>query len=233
MLTEEAHHLFVGEMGVDRIVQRAAELMKEGKDPRTNGGVPLAMIQRYLNRWFSLSLDLFGGEVSSNAADFFAAGLKGRFREADHEEHKVLTQSYRLALPENGKLVEQDVAMRNALNEVLRDEYVKDCQRAVDRWNKTLTKQGVQGLELKLPHRRFHRGVGPFSGMQFDPRGDFLSEAEWTAQQAGWLPSSEDRAYVKSLMQAVYEPGKIAAWIAPPSKGINGKPFEFEYVRKS
>ena len=75
MLTEEAHHLFVGEMGVDRIVQRCAELMAQGKDPATSGAVPFALIQKYLNLWFSLSLDLFGGEVSSNAADFFAAGL--------------------------------------------------------------------------------------------------------------------------------------------------------------
>src|SRR5205085_9576508 len=118
MLTEEAHHLFVGETGVDRIVQRCAELMKEGKDPRTSGAVPFEMIQRYLNLWFSLSLDLFGGEVSSNAADFFAAGLKGRFREPEYEEHKALAQTYRLELPENGKLVEQEVPLRNALNEV-------------------------------------------------------------------------------------------------------------------
>ena len=233
MLTEEAHHLFVGETGVDRIVQRAAELMKAGKDPRTSGAVPVDLTQRYLNLWFSLSLDLFGGEVSSNAADFFAAGLKGRYREQDQEEHKLLTQTYRLALPENGKLVEQDVAMRNALNEVLRDEYVKDCQRAVDRWNKTLKKNGVEGIELKLPHRRFHRNVGPYAGLRFDPVGAAMTEADWLAKKDSWLPSAEDRAYVKSIMQGVYEPGKVAGWIAPPSKGINGKPFEFEYVRKS
>jgi benzoyl-CoA 2,3-dioxygenase component B len=233
MLTEEAHHLFVGEMGVDRVVQRAAELMKDGKDPRASGAVPFELIQKYLNLWFTLSLDLFGGEVSSNAADFFAAGLKGRFREADLEDHKALSQTYRLELPEGGKLVEQEVPLRNALNEVLRDEYVKDCQRAVDRWNKTLKKHGAQGLELKLPHRRFHRGVGPFAGVHFDPNGKLLTEAEWTTGQAQWLPTAEDRAYVKSLMQGVYEPGKVAGWIAPPSKGINGQPFEFEYVRKS
>ena len=233
MLTEEAHHLFVGEMGVDRIVQRCAELMKEGKDPRQSGGVPFELIQKYLNLWFSLSLDLFGGEVSSNAADFFAAGLKGRFRETEQAEHKALEQTYRMQLPENGKLVEQDVPLRNALNEVLRDEYVKDCQRAVDRWNKTLKKNGIEGMELKLPHRRFHRGVGPNAGLYFDSSGKILTEAEWKTGEPQWLPTADDRTYVHSLMQAVYEPGKIAGWIAPPSKGINGKPFDFEYVRKS
>src|SRR5256714_253864 len=102
MLTEEAHHLFVGEMGVDRIVQRCAELMAQGKDPRTSGAVPFDLIQKYLNLWFSLSLDLFGGEVSSNAADFFAAGLKGRFREDTLEEHKAMAEKYRMEVPDNG-----------------------------------------------------------------------------------------------------------------------------------
>src|SRR4029077_2476483 len=117
--------------------------------------------QKYINLWFSLSLDLFGGEVSSNAADFFAAGLKGRFREDTLEEHKAMGQTYRMEVPEGGKLVEQEVPLRNAMNEVLRDEYVKDCQRGVDRGNKSLQRAGVPGLPRRLPHRRFHRSVGP------------------------------------------------------------------------
>ena len=83
MLTEEAHHMFVGESGVERIVQRTAELMQqdENEDVTRQGGIPLDMVQRYLNLWFALSLDLFGGEISSNAASFFADGLKGRYKE--------------------------------------------------------------------------------------------------------------------------------------------------------
>jgi len=161
MLTEEAHHMFVGETGVDRVVQRCAELMAAGKDPRKEHAVPFEIIQKYINFWFSLSLDLFGGEVSSNAADFFAAGLKGRFREDTLEEHKAVGQTYRMEVPEGGKLIEQEVPLRNAMNEVLRDEYVKDCQRGLDRWNKTLQKAGITGMTLRLPHRRFHRSVGP------------------------------------------------------------------------
>ena len=231
MLTEEAHHLFVGEMGVDRVVQRTAELMAQGKDPRKEGAVPLDVIQRYLNQWFTLSLDLFGGEVSSNAADFFAAGLKGRFREDDQPEHKALSATYRLEVPENGKLLEQEVPLRNAMNEVLRDEYVKDCQRAVDRWNKTLQRSGVSGLSVKLPSRRFHRGVGPFATATFDPEGRLIPEADYEARKGEWLISEADRAYVRSLMHPVYERGKMASWIAPPSKGINGMPADFEYVK--
>ncbi|HEY4729575.1 MAG TPA: benzoyl-CoA 2,3-epoxidase subunit BoxB, partial [Myxococcales bacterium] len=179
MLTEEAHHLFVGESGVDRVVQRCGELMAAGKDPRKEHAVPLELIQKYINFWFSLSLDLFGGEVSSNAADFFAAGLKGRFREDTLEEHKAMGETYRLEVPESGKLAEQEVPLRNAMNEVLRDEYVKDCQRAVDRWNKTLVRAGNTGLTLSLPHRRFHRAVGPCAGYFFDLEGRLISEAEF------------------------------------------------------
>ena len=231
MLTEEAHHLFVGEMGVDRVVQRTAELMAAGKDPRKEGAMPLDVIQRYLNQWFTLSLDLFGGEVSSNAADFFAAGLKGRFREDDQPEHKALSETYRFEVPENGQLVEQEVPLRNAMNEVLRDEYVKDCQRAVDRWNKTLLRSGVTGLLLRLPHRRFHRGVGPYATATFDPEGRAITAGEFDGRKGEWLISEADRAYVKSLMHPVYERGKMANWIAPPSKGINGMPVDFEYVK--
>ena len=231
MLTEEAHHLFVGEMGVDRVVQRCAELMAQGKDPRKEGAVPLDILQKYCNFWFTLSLDLFGGEISSNAADFFAAGLKGRFREDALDEHKALGETYKLQVPEDGKIVEQEVPLRNAMNEVLRDEYVKDCQRAVDRWNKTLEKAGVAGMKLKLPNRRFHRAVGPCAFLKFDPEGMLISEQEWAANEPLWLPTAQDRAYVKTLMHPVIATGKVANWIAPPAKGINAMPVDFEYVK--
>src|SRR5438045_7856711 len=231
MLTEEAHHLFVGESGVDRVVQRCGELMAAGKDPRKEHAVPFELIQKYINFWFSLSLDLFGGEVSSNAADFFASGLKGRFREDTLDEHKAVGQTYRMEVPEGGTLVEQQVPLRNAMNEVLRDEYVKDCQRGVDRWNKTLQKAGVTGMTLRLPHRRFHRSVGPCAGLFFDPAGKPIPEAEFKAHEPEWLPTAEDRAFVKSLMHPVVEAGRMASWVAAPSKGINGRPIEFEYVK--
>jgi len=231
MLTEEAHHMFVGETGVDRVVQRCADLMAAGKDPRKEHAVPFELIQKYINFWFSLSLDLFGGEVSSNAADFFASGLKGRFREDTLDEHKAVGQTYRMEVPEGGTLVEQQVPLRNAMNEVLRDEYVKDCQRGLDRWNKTLQKAGVTGMSLRLPHRRFHRGVGPYATATFDPEGRAITAGDFDGRKGEWLISEADRTYVKSLMHPVYERGKMANWIAPPSKGINGMPVDFEYVK--
>jgi benzoyl-CoA 2,3-dioxygenase component B len=232
MLTEEAFHMSVGETGVGRVVQRAAELMKQGDDVRKQGGIDLPTIQKYLNFWFSISLDLFGGEVSTNAAQFFAAGLKGRHKEDSYADHKALEEVYEMELLEDGKLVRSEIPLRNAMNEVLRDAYVEDSQRGVDRWNRILEQHGVSD-RLSLPHRRFNRQIGAYADHHFTPSGEMVSADEWGAQTEEWLPSEDDRAYLNTLMKPVHEPGKIANWIAPPSSGIKGKPFEFEYVRKA
>lgn len=233
MLTEEAHHLFVGETGVGRVVKRTAQLMKENPhtDVRELGAIPLDIIQRYINFWFSYSLDLFGGEISSNSADFFAAGLKGRYKEGDnYTEHTAANENFMLTVVEEGQLRQREVPMRNALNEVLRGEYVKDCERAMVRWNKSIRDAGLD-TELYLPSTRFHRHVGEFAGHTFDVEGNLIAKEAFEARRAEWLPSLADREYVRSLMHPVTEPGKIANWIAPPAAGIKGKPFEFEYVR--
>src|SRR6478609_8021808 len=86
MLTEEAHHMFVGESGVSRIIQRTCQVMKENNiddpsDVRAMGVIDLQTIQKYLNFHYSVTLDLYGSDVSSNAANYFTSGLKGRFRE--------------------------------------------------------------------------------------------------------------------------------------------------------
>jgi benzoyl-CoA 2,3-dioxygenase component B len=233
MLTEEAHHLFVGETGVGRVVKRTAQLMKENpeEDVLRLGGIPFDIIQRHINFWFSYSLDLFGGEISSNAADFFAAGLKGRYQEQKkYTEHRLAGDVFTLPVVEAGRLVEREVPMRNALNEVLRGEYVRDCERALERWNKFIAEEGVN-YQLRLPSTRFHRHVGEYAGHSFDVDGQLITEEEFERRRAEWLPTPDDRAYVRSLMHPVTEPGKIANWIAPPAQGIKGKPFDFEYVR--
>jgi benzoyl-CoA 2,3-dioxygenase component B len=233
MLTEEAHHMFVGETGIGRVVQRTAELMREGGgDVRKLGGVDLPTIQKYLNLWYSLSLDLFGSEVSTNAASFFASGLKGRVKEEKFEDHVALEGTYGMDLPTaDGTLQREDVPLRSAMNEVLRDAYVEDCQRGVDRWNKVLADAGLSD-RLSLPSRRFHRRQGAFAGRHFDPQGKPISEAEWEARRGDWLPSPADRAFVKSLQaKPVVQLGQMANWIAPPPRGINGKPLDFQYVR--
>jgi len=233
MLTEEAHHMFVGETGVGRVVQRACDMMTQdpNEDVRAQGGVDLPTVQKYINFWYSSSLDLFGGEISSNAADYFAAGLKGRAKEERYEDHKALEGNYEMELLADGALVTKSVPLRNAMNEILRDAYVDDNQRGVDRWNKVIREAGVD-FELRLPSRRFNRKMGIHSGHCFDPEGNPITEAEFEARREQWLPGESDRLYIKSLMHPVLEQGKIAQWIAPPARGINSQPFDFEYVRR-
>ena len=235
MLTEEAHHMFVGETGVGRIIERATQVMKDlGTDEpdkiRAAGAIDLPTIQKWLNRWFSSSVNLFGGERSSNAANYFAGGLKGRYKEDRYEDHVVLEGVYDLTVPSDAGLSQEEVPLRNAMNEVLRDGYVQDCEFVVQRWNRVLEKAG-RSERMYLPNRRFHRDQGIYAGFHFDPEGKPLTEAEWEAKKDSWLPSETDLAFVKSLMVPCLQHGKIAGWIAPPKKGINGNPFEWEYVR--
>jgi benzoyl-CoA 2,3-epoxidase subunit B len=231
MLTEEAHHMFVGETGVGRIVRRTAELMKESDDVRRVGGIDLPTMQKYLNLWYSVSLDLFGSEISSNAASFFADGLKGRAREPSFEDHLALDGFYSLEVPGKGGTVTEDVPLRNAMNEVLRDAYVEDCQRGVDKWNQILERAGI-GDRLKLPSRHFHRRIGAYANAFCDPEGRFVSAADFERRRDEWLPSAADQAYVKSLMtKPVFAPNQMANWISPPAHGIKGYPIDFEYVR--
>ena len=232
MLTEEAHHLFVGETGMDRIIKRSAELQKldPNGDIRHQGGIDFDLIQRTINYWFTYSLDLFGGEISANAADFFASGLKGRYREDRYEEHKALGSTYRLPVVEEGRLGERDVPLRNAMNEVLRDNYVQDCERALRKWNRTLEEMGSP-TRLSLPSRRFHRHQGIYADHNFDPAGNLLNDAQFEAGRSKWLLTPADNAYLCSIMKPCYEPGKFANWIAPPNKGIEGRPVDHQYVR--
>ena len=233
MLTEEAHHMFVGESGVRRVVQRACELMTEtgDEDVRRQGAIDLETIQRYINLWYSVSLDLFGGEISSNAANFFAAGIKGRFKEDSYDDHLAMEGSYPLWQPGPDGWEQRGIPLRNAMNAILRDAYVLDCENALSRWNRTIEEFGIP-FRLRLPDQRFHRRIGLYAGLCLDTQGRPLSAEQWEARRDEFLPSDRDRAYVKNLMMPVMEPGQIANWISRPAHGIRGLPFEFEYVRR-
>ncbi|HET6582963.1 MAG TPA: benzoyl-CoA 2,3-epoxidase subunit BoxB [Nannocystaceae bacterium] len=232
MLTEEAHHLFVGETGMDRIIKRAAELQKldPNGDIRAQGGIDFDLIQRTINYWYTYSLDLFGGEISSNASTFFASGLKGRYKEAQYADHTALAGTYKLPVVDGGRVVESEVPLRNAMNEVLRDAYVADCERALRKWNRTLEAMGSP-TRLSLPSRRFHRHQGIYADYAFDPLGNLVSKDELEAHRHEWLLVPADNDYLLSIMKPVYEPGKFANWIAAPNKGIEGQPIEHEYVK--
>jgi benzoyl-CoA 2,3-dioxygenase component B len=229
--------MFVGETGIARILERTCQLMKEAgysEDVRKVGGIDLALIQKFVNFWFSQSLDLHGSEVSSNAANYFANGLKGRAEEDKYSDDHVLAgDTYLLdILDESGRLNRQEVPMRNALNEVLRDWYVGDCQAGVDRWNKRVLEAHGMSDRISLPSRKFNRKVGVYAGRHFDPQGHALSPEEWERRKSEWLPTAADKEYLRSIQAVpVYKPGQFANYIAPPPRGINRLPVDFEYVR--
>ena len=236
MLTEEAHHMFVGESGISRVIQRTSQVMNELKTDdvgrlRAAGVIDLPTVQRYINFHYSVTIDLFGSDESSNAATFYNTGLKGRFEESKRtDDHALKGQTYKVLEARSGELVEKDVPMLNALNEVLRDDFIKDSVAGVGRWNKVLEKAGLT-TRLIVPHKAFHRNIGALAGVKVSPDGRVVSGAEWSANIDKWLPSREDRAFVASLMGRVVEPGKYANWIAPPAMGINRQAAGFEYVR--
>ncbi|HEY6826942.1 MAG TPA: benzoyl-CoA 2,3-epoxidase subunit BoxB, partial [Gemmatimonadaceae bacterium] len=236
MLTEEAHHMFVGESGVARVIQRTCEVMNalRSDDPqrvRAQGAIDLPTLQRYLNFHYSVTIDLFGADQSSNAATFYTSGLKGRFDETKRDDDHVLKdRCYPVQAVVDGRLVERDVPMLNALNEVLRDDFIRDSVAGVGRWNRVIEKAGLP-FRLSVPHKAFHRKIGTLAQVHVAPDGRVISESEWNANVRDWLPTVDDRAFVASLMGRVVEPGKFANWIAPPAVGINRQPLDFEYVR--
>jgi benzoyl-CoA 2,3-dioxygenase component B len=236
MLTEEAHHMFIGHTGLARVTRRTLEVMADLRtdDPlsvRQAGAIDLPTIQKYINFWFSSALDLFGSESSSNAALYFAAGLKGRPNEAQFPDHLALDQAYALDEPDGkGGVVRRDIPLRNAMNEATRSAYVQECQIFMDRWNDLIAKAG-HGFRYGLPSPRFRRSIGSWAGVSTDPQGRLVSPEAFEARRDAWLPTQADRAFVHSLMRPVFGPGKMAAWIAPPERGINNLPVDYQYVR--
>ncbi len=236
MLKEEAHHMFVGTTGIDRVVERTVQLMAEHDvdDVSPHGGISLKVIQKYLNFHYSVSLDLFGGETSTNVANYFTAGIKGRWSEERRKDDHLLTEDSVMVdcMTPDGEIGSTEVSALLGLNSDLRGEYIHDCQKGVDRWNRILDEAGLP-QRLRLPHVAFNRKVGAYAGIEASPSGERLSEEEWQLRKGDWLPTAVDKTHVRSLMQPVHERGKIAAWIAPPRQGINGQPFDYDYVHLS
>ncbi len=239
MLTEEAHHMFVGETGVGRTIQRTCEAMNRAgiTDPsdvrkvRELGVVDLPTIQKKLNLHYALSLDLFGSEISTNAANAFNAGIKGRYQEARiDDDHRLQSATYPVMLLKDGAIISEDVPALSAINMRLRDDYTKDASGGLGRWNGIIEKAGIP-FRMKLPHQGFYRQIGSFAGAPITPDGEIVSETEWQARRDEWLPGSGDGDFIQSLMKREWEPGKYAGWIAPPRVGIDNKPGDFEYVK--
>ena len=239
MLTEEAHHMFVGETGVGRTIQATVDAMTAAgiTDPydtnriRDLGVIDLPTIQKKLNLHYSLSLDLFGNEVSTNAANAFNAGIKGRYMEHRlDDDHQLQRDTYDVKMVSEDQIVTEQMPALNAINMRLRDDYVKDASGGLTRWNKIMKRKNVD-FEFRLPHEGFNRNIGVFANVSVDPQGNIISPDSWEAQMAEWLPTKADGEFIQSLMKPCYEPGRYASWIAPPKVGINNQAGDFEYVK--
>ena len=239
MLTEEAHHMFVGESGVSRVIQRTCDAMNQAgiENPfdidriRALGVIDLPTIQKKANLHYSLSLDLFGSEISTNAATAFNNSLKGRYREDKIEDdHQLINATYPVLKPVDGTFKLVDEPALTALNMRLRDDYTRETDSGVRRWNRQINKNGID-FEIRLPSVSFNRSIGLFSNIDTTPEGDSLTQEEFLSRKDDWLPSADDGAFVSSLMEQVTEPGSYAGWISPPRIGIDNKAGDFEYVR--
>lgn len=239
MLTEEAHHMFVGETGVGRVIQRTCEAMNNAGITDTNdieavrklGVIDLPTLQKKINFHYSVTLDLFGTEVSTNGAAAFNAGIKGRFGETRIDDDHILTNdTYMVTRVVDGKLVETEETALNAINGRLLDDYIKDAAGGVNRWNKTINRTGVD-YEFTLAHKGFNRKIGVFTEDFITPEGEVIGEEEWSARKDDWLCSEADGNYIQSLMKPCQTKGEYANWIAPPRVGINSQTSDFEYVK--
>jgi benzoyl-CoA 2,3-dioxygenase component B len=199
---------------------------------RALGVIDLPTIQKKINFHVSVTLDLFGSEISTNGAAAFEAGLKGRFEETKiDDDHQLHGDTYPVLKLVDGEFKDVDEPALNAINCRLRDDYYDDAQGGVGRWNKAISKAGID-FELSLPHKAFHRRIGEFVEIEATPDGKPLSQQEWEQQQSDYLPSDADLQFLRDLMQEpVYTPGEFASWIAPPRVGINQQPGDFEYVK--
>ena len=194
--------------------------------------IDLPTLQRYLNFHFSVTIDLFGADESSNAATFYSSGLKGRYEEGKRDDDHVLKgQTYKVLEARDGQLVEKEVPMLNALNEVLRDDYIKDSVAGVEP-----LEQGDREGRHPVPPDRCRTRPSTATSARWPasrsrPTAAWSAKPNGTPRSASGCPPREDRAFVASLMGRVVEPGKFANWIAPPVMGINRQPVDFEYVR--
>jgi len=184
-----------------------------------------------VNFHYSVTLDLYGSDISSNAATYYTTGIKGRYEETKlKDDHKLGSDEYGVAEVQDGKVITRMVPALTALNARLRDDYVGEIQAGLDRWNRIPAEMDLP-FRITLPHLGFHRAIGSFAGQSITPQGQVISADEWNKRRDEWLPAEADHQYIETLMGRVLEPGKFANWIAPPAKGINGMPIDFQYVR--
>jgi benzoyl-CoA 2,3-dioxygenase component B len=165
MLKEEAFHLFTGFNGLSRIIRAKV--------------IPMELIQKYLNKWISVALDLFGRDHSSSAYWLYVWGLKGRFNEDRAPEE----------------------ADKEHLNEEARGQYLKEVREVVDHLNKFVP---TGRALLYVPNPRFHRSIGEFAKQPYSVYGHLLSPDAYQKHLAEALPGPEDRKRAAAFTRGKY-----------------------------
>ena len=155
MLKEESFHLGTGANGLRRIVKQ--------------GVIPCELLQKYLNKWISTGLDLFGTDDSTSAQWAYVYGVKGRYDERESD-------------------IEAD---REHLNEASRELYFQELREEMRRIS-AARKEGEP--ELFIPSDRFNRGIGNYAGKNFTIRGEKFegTDEEYQAYLISVLPTEED-----------------------------------------
>ena len=194
--------------------------------------IDLPTIQKKLNLHYTLSLDLFGSEVSTNAANAFNAGIKGRYRETQIEDdHQLQNDTYPVLKLVNGEIKRVDEPALTALNMRLRDDYTQDCVKGLLRWNKIITLAGYD-YKLDAAERRVPSPDRRVQGRACDARR--------RADRRRHVGEAQDRVAALDRRRRLHrqpddsrrpKPAKFASWISPPKVGIDNKPGDFEYVK--
>jgi benzoyl-CoA 2,3-dioxygenase component B len=155
MLKEESFHLGTGANGLRRIVKQ--------------GVIPCAFLQKYVNKWVSTGLDLFGTDDSTSAQWAYVFGVKGRYDERESSEE----------------------ADRLHLNEASREFYFQELR---DEMRRISTARMEGEPELFIPSDRFNRGIGKFAGKRYTLDGEMFegNDSDWQAYLGEVLPSDED-----------------------------------------
>ena len=204
MLTEEAHHMFVGETGIGRVVKRTLEVMKElgTDDPariRAHGAVDLPLLQKYLNFWCSSSLDLFGSEISSNSAANFAHGLKGRPGREPVRRPRAARSVFPARTPD-GDAGRADAQRPERDDARVLPQGLRDRPEALEPRRSSAP---ATAFRLTLPSPQFRRSIGAWVRLAgVDPTGKLVDHKRRTRSSLpDWIPSEADKAFVRSLMQ--------------------------------
>ena len=155
MLKEESFHLGTGANGLRRIVKQ--------------GVIPCELLQKYLNKWISTGLDLFGTDDSTSAQWAYVYGVKGRYDERESD------------IP----------ADRAHLNEASRELYFQELRAEMTRIS-AARKEGEP--DLFIPSDKFNRGIGMHAGENYTIMGDKFegTNEEYQDYLASVLPTDDD-----------------------------------------